>query len=153
TIEGCTFAFVPGDKTPISGSAIASSDCSSLTVRRNRFVCGGNIAETREAFGVQITAGDKQVPLDDCDVSDNLFAGLGFSIAALGPFGLVQCCDNRVRQCAGGFFFVASAPTGALTGLVAADRRVAEATRLPISTDMLASIAENAKQAMAQPAG
>jgi hypothetical protein len=154
TIEDCTFVFAPGDKTLIAGGALAgSSDCTSLTVRRNRFVCGGNIAETRTTFGVLITAGDNQATLDDCDISDNLFAGLGLPLGALAPFGLVRCCDNRVRQCAGGFFFLASASTGAFTGRAARDRRVVEATRLPISPAMLVSVAENVKKAMAQPGG
>jgi hypothetical protein len=154
TIEDCTFAFSPGDKTPIGGGALtASSDCTSLTVRRNRFVCGGNIAETRTTFGVLITAGDNQAPLDDCDISDNLFAGLGLPVGALGPFGLVRCCDNRVRQCAAGFFLLAVANAGVLAGRATTDRSMVEATRLSLSPAMLASVAESVKQAAAQPGG
>src|SRR5262245_14387400 len=154
TIEDCTFAFAPGDKTPIAGGALmASTDCTSLSVRRNRFVCGGNIAETRTTFGVLITAGDNQAPLDDCDISDNLFAGLGLPVGALGPFGLVSCCDNRVRQCAAGFFLLALVIPTASAGRTAADRRMLEATRLPMSPAMLVSVAESVKQAAAQPAG
>ena len=155
TIADCTFAFAPGDKTLIGGGALtASSDCSSLTVRRNRFVCGGNIAETRSTLGVLITAGDNQAPLDDCDISDNLFAGLGLPVGALGQFGLVRCCDNRVRQCAAGLFLLALViPTASAGRIAAADRRMVEATRLPMSPAMLASVAESVKQAAAQPAG
>jgi hypothetical protein len=157
TIEDCTFAFAPGDKTPIGGSAVtASSDCTSLTVRRNRFVCGGNMAETLSTFGVLITAGasDNPTPLDDYDISDNLFAGLGLPVGALGPFGLVRCCDNRVRQCAAGLFLLALViPTGSVGRTAAADRRMVEATRLPMSPTMLVSVAESVKKAAAQPGG
>ena len=152
TIEGCTFAFAPGDKTPIAGGAlIASSDCTNLTVRGNRFICGGNIAETRDTAAVLITAGDNQAPLDGCDLSDNLFAGLALPVGILGPIGLVRCCDNRVRQCAGGFYFLASPIAGVLAGRAATDRTMVEVTRLSISPAMLASVAESVKQAAAQP--
>jgi hypothetical protein len=152
TIEDCTFAFAPGDKTPIAGGAlIASSDCTNLTVRGNRFICGGNIAETRDTAAVLISAGDNQAPLDGCDISDNLFAGLALPVGILGPMGLVRCCDNRVRQCAGGFYFLASPIAGVLAGRAATDRTMVEATRLSISPAMLASVAESVKQAAAQP--
>jgi hypothetical protein len=151
TIEGCTFSFAPGDKTLIAGGALAvASDCTDLTVRGNSFVCGGNIAETRSTFGVLITAGDNQVPLDDCEISDNLFAGLGVAVALVGPIGLLRCCDNRVRQCAGGFYFlaVANTLTGAFAGPAAPDRSVVEATRLPISPAVLSSVADNVRRAI-----
>jgi hypothetical protein len=153
TIEGCTFNFAPGDKTLIAGAALAvTSDCTDLTVRGNRFVCGGNIAETRSTFGVLITVGDNRMPLDDCEISDNLFTGLGLPVGAVGPIGLVRCFDNKVRQCAGGFFFL-PVPTGLtdqVAGRAVPDIAMQQATRLPITTAMLASVAENVRQAIAQ---
>ena len=109
---------------------------------------GGNIVVTG-----RLTYGDNQAPLDDCDISDNLFAGLGLPVGALGPFGLVRCCDNRVRQCAAGFFLLALVIPTASGGRTAADRRMVEATRLPMSPAMLVSVAESVKHAIAQPAG
>jgi hypothetical protein len=154
TIEGCTFAFAPGDKTPAGGGAVvATSDCTDFTVRENRFVCGGNVAVTRATFGVVITPASNAAPLDDCEISRNLFAGLGLPVGAIGPIGLVRCCDNQVRQCAAGFYFLPM--TGALAaqfaGRAAPDTAMQQATRLPITPAMLASIAENVRQAIAQP--
>ncbi len=151
-IEDCTFAFAPGDKTLVVGGAVvATSDCTDLTMRGNRFVCGGNTAETRNTFGVLVTGASNAPPLDDCEVSGNLFAGLGLAVGMLGATGLVCCCDNRVRQCAGGFYFLlmSNALAGGFAERAARDAAM-EATHLPTSPAVLASIADSVRQAIEQ---
>jgi Family of unknown function (DUF6519) len=157
TIEGCTFAFKPGDRTLIAGGAVAATpDCTDLTVRGNTFVCGGNIAETRFTFGVLISAGGNAPPLDDCEISDNLFTGLGLPVGLQSAIGLVRCCDNRVRQCAGGFYLLSMTNTLAerfaerAATLAERERAVEQATGLPTSPAMLASVAENVRKAIAE---
>jgi hypothetical protein len=153
TIDDCTFAFAPGDKTQVVGAAVVvEPDCADLTVRGNRFVCGGNTAETRATVGVLITApGHAPAPIEDCEISGNLFAGLGLAGGAQGPTGLVRRCDHRVRQCAGGFYFLSMGK--ALTALFAertARDTAMEATHLPTSRAALASVADNVRLAIAQ---
>ena len=153
TIDDCTFAFAPGDKTQVVGAAVVvEPDCADLTVRGNRFVCGGNTAETLLTIGVlSATTDNTAPPLDDCEISGNLFAGLGLAVGTLGASGLVRCCDNRVRQCAGGFYFLSmpNALAGQFAGRVSPDAAM-EAAHLPASPAMLASIAETVRKAVAE---
>src|SRR5262249_3867547 len=105
--------------------------------------------ETLETFGVYIIAGDNRMPLDDCEISENLFVGLGLPVATLAPFGLLRYCANRVRQCATGFYFL-SAPTGQLAGRTATATALQKATGFPSSAAMLRSVAENARKTLAK---
>jgi hypothetical protein len=156
TIEGCTFDFGQADKSLMWGGAIiATSDCTDLTVCSNRFVVGGNTIMARLVAGLLVTAGSGATALDDCEIGDNLFVGLGLPVGVLGAIGLVRCRDNRVRQCANGFFFIAL--TNVLAGQLAA-RGVSpemmsalhEAARLPVSPAMLAATGETLRQAILQ---
>jgi hypothetical protein len=76
-------------------------------------------------------------------------------VGVLGAIGLVRCQNNRVRQCAAGFFFIAI--TNDLAGRFVARAgspdtmsALAEAARLPVSPVMLAATGETLRQAIMQ---
>jgi hypothetical protein len=156
TIERCSFDNGQADKSLIVGGGVfASTDCTDLTVRGNRFVLSGNLSMARLLFGVLIGGGNSAVAVDDCDISDNLFVGLGLPFGVMGAIGLIRCQDNRVRQCANGFFFLAI--TSALAGQFAAQAvspdtmsAMHEAARLPVSPAILAATGQVLRQAIMQ---
>jgi hypothetical protein len=124
TIEDCRFLFDPAEGAAVSGTGLLlTGDGSGLALRRNSFVYApapvivlapapkakpaAAVAPAAQLFGV-VATGSEAAQFDDVEISGNLFASLAVAASFSTTLGLVRCRDNRVRGCAGGFWFVSA---------------------------------------------
>jgi hypothetical protein len=111
TVEGCNFRFgLPpagaAAATAFGGGVVALMRSQALSVRRCQFL-GTEFIGAHAICGVvsTIQANDASTTLDDIEVSRCLFQRINVGVLGFAHLGLIRCLDNRVRDCAVGFFF------------------------------------------------
>ena len=120
TVEDCRFLFDPASGAAANGvGLLLTGDGSGLALRRNSFVFAPTpvvieianataAAPTGLLFGVLGAGSATVAQFDDIEITGNLFSNLAVAASFSAALGLVRCRDNRVRGCAGGFWFVSA---------------------------------------------
>ena len=169
TIEECAFEHrLPPDSDGYLGLGVyLRGESRGLTVRANRFsrepVSTGPLGPWRLSIGigaltqtpdrtvnaVSVYAADLGILVDDAEISDNRFDGWSVPVLIMAQMGLVRCFNNRVRDCAGGFYFLSPDAGQALEiGRLALTNQDAFTTAMTTASDlplgMMSAMAEAA---------
>lgn len=111
TVEGCHFRFnlLPSGSakaTAFGGGVVVLNRAQALTVRDCEFL-GDAFIGGHAICGVVATllAKDTSTTLDDVEISRCLFQRINTAVLGFAHLGMIRCADNKVRNCATGFYF------------------------------------------------
>lgn len=135
-IESCNFRFdLPASgaakDTAFGGGVIALNRVQGLTVRDceflgTEFIGGHTICGVLSTLQANTTA----TTLDDIDISRCLFQRINVGVLGFANLGMIRCAENKVRNCAVGFYF-ADTKLGAANAFVRSSLGATDANGAP----------------------
>jgi hypothetical protein len=110
-IESCNFRFnlLPSGSasaTAFGGGVVALNRAQGMTIRDCEFL-GTEFISSHMICGVVATlqTKDTATTLDDVEISRCLFQRINVAVLGFAHLGMIRCADNKVRNCATGFYF------------------------------------------------